>query len=89
MGKTCQCQFCKDTYPAIKRLREYMRPEDWTAIDNALAEAECRELERATQSELNALRDEIIELNEKLNEKNARIEKLLLDGEENIEWKTK
>jgi len=36
MGNKCECRFCQETYPAIKRMREYLKPEDLKAVENAL-----------------------------------------------------
>lgn len=34
----CDCLFCRETNTALKRMKEYLKPEDYQAVENAIEE---------------------------------------------------
>jgi len=69
-SEKCRCIFCVVLYPAIKRMREYLAPEDWDAIDSYLTSIATHEMdvEHETQKrrEAEAERDKALEECERL-----------------------
>lgn len=36
MSSKCSCIFCIETYPALKRMKTYLKPEDYQAVENLI-----------------------------------------------------
>lgn len=46
--KKCQCDFCQRTYPAIKRMAHYLKPDDFEVVQRVMDENEMLHMQVAT-----------------------------------------
>lgn len=66
---TCQCRFCQETFPALKRAKQYLRQEDYEAMEHALMASACHEMDLAhehgkrleAEAEIERLRNDLQE----------------------------